>query len=157
MSWETIKIDPSHLQEKWAKYRKNSTRIAVFFSITWAFFLSSQTQAFYVHSISILFQSLTQTLVCLKKVSDKYAKSGISLKYALTICVSNFLICIMVLIYEEYSIKKRHKWIQFLLNFKLVKLLLSRFSQIQLSLFLDKTGSQSYFPSLHFSHTSKKK
>ncbi len=55
--------------------------------------------------ISILFQFSTQTFSCLKKFSDKYVKSANSLKYTLTNCVFYFLICIMVLIYEGYSIK----------------------------------------------------
>ncbi len=109
-------------------------------------FLPSQTWAFYFHSILIIFQSLTQTFVCLKKVSDKYAKSGISLKFARKICVSKFLNYIMVLTYEAYITKKRHKWIQFSLNFKLVKLIFSRFSHIHLRLFLDNTASHKYSP-----------
>ncbi len=132
-SRETIEIDPSHLQEKWASSRQNSTQIAIFSSIIWVYFSSEPNLSFYFHSISILFQSLTQTFVCLKKVLDKYAKSGISLKYPITNCVLNFLICIMILIYEVYSTKKRHKGIQFLFNFKLVKLIFSRFSHIKLS------------------------
>ncbi len=107
-------------------------------------FFSSQTRAFSFYSISIVFQSLSQTFVSLKKVSNKYAKSVISLKFARKICVLKFSNYIMVLTYVEYIAKKQLKWIIFSLNLSLVKFIFSRFSHIQLLLFLDKTAPQMY-------------
>ncbi len=83
-------------------------------------FLSNQTWAFYLYFDSI--PVFNPDFFMRQKFSDKYAKSGISLKYAVSNFALNFLICIMVLINEEYSTKNRHKWIQYLLNFKLFKL-----------------------------------
>ncbi len=76
-------------------------KLSFFWAIFELCFSSEPNLSFYFHSILIIFQSVSQTFVCLKKVSDKYAKSESSLKYALKNCVSNFGSHIWSIQYQE--------------------------------------------------------
>ncbi len=121
MSWWNIKIDPSHLQEKWASSIQNFTQIAVFLALFELYFSSEPNLSFL---FALIFDSIPvfKPDFCMSQKSlRQICKSGISLKYALTNCVFYFSICIMVLISNVYSTKKRNNWIQYLSNFKLVK------------------------------------
>ncbi len=86
--WLTIKINFSHICKKSGHAPGKIPHKLPFFSMIWAFFRPRQFQEFYFHTSLTQFQSLTQTFVCLKKISDKHTKSGISLKFSLTNCVS---------------------------------------------------------------------
>ncbi len=84
MCQETIKIDLSHLQEEWASSRKNSTQIAIFLALFGIYFSSKPNLSFL---FALIFDSIpvfNPDFCMSQKVSDKYEKSGISLKYAIT-------------------------------------------------------------------------
>ncbi len=149
MSWETIKTNRSHLWEKCASSRQNSTQIAVFWPLFELVFFWAKLKPFIFTDFDSI-PVFDPDIFMPQKFSDKYVKSANSLKYTLTNCVFYFLICIMVLIYEGYSIKKRHTWIQYLLTLNLLNWFFSRFLHTHLSWFVDKTTSQLYCPSLHF-------
>ncbi len=124
MSQESIKIDPSHLQKSGQVWDKIPRKL-LFYQALFELYFSSKTNLSFLFSL-IFIDSIpvfNPDFLCLKKVSDKYTKSGISLKYALTNCEFYFFICIMLLINDVYSTKKRNKWMQYSINFKLVKLI----------------------------------
>ncbi len=107
--------------KKKGKFDTNFTQSAVFWAWFYRYFSSMPNLSFLFALIFDFIPVFKPYFFTSQKVSDKYAKSGINLKYALNNCVFYFLICIMILIYEVHRAKKKHKWIQYSLNFKLVK------------------------------------